>query len=42
VATAAAAADPGDAMAAVRRVRSLFAGRTFTDSAALIRRDHAR
>jgi plasmid stability protein len=42
VETAAAAADPGDVMAAVRRVRSLFGGRTFTDSATLIRRDRAR
>ena len=42
VETAAATADPVDAGAAVRRVRSMFGGRTFTDSAVLIRRDRAR
>ena len=39
---AAAKTDPADVVAAVRKVRSMFRGRTFTDSAALIRRDRAR
>jgi len=31
-----------DVRATVKRVRAMFAGRTFSDSAALIRRDRAR
>ena len=42
VETAAAAAVPGDMVAAVQRVRSMFRDRTFDDSAVLIRRDRAR
>jgi plasmid stability protein len=38
----AARTDPADVVAAVRRVRSMFRDRTFSDSAALIRRDRAR
>ena len=34
--------DLADAVAMVRRVRAMFRGRTFSDSAALIRRDRAR
>jgi plasmid stability protein len=38
----AAAGDRGDVEATVKRVRAMFAGRRFGDSAALIRRDRAR
>ena len=31
-----------DARARIKQVRAMFAGRTFSDSAALIRRDRAR
>ena len=39
---AAARMDPADAVAMARRIRAMFRGRTFTDGAALIRRDRAR
>lgn len=38
----AAAASPADVLARVERVRAMFRGRKFSDSAALIRRDRAR
>lgn len=38
----AATASPADVLARVERVRAMFRGRKFSDSAALIRRDRAR
>lgn len=38
----AAATSPADVLARVERVRAMFRGRRFSDSAALIRRDRAR
>lgn len=38
----AAAASPADVLARVERVRAMFRGRKFSDSAVLIRRDRAR
>ena len=38
----AATANTVDVRATVKRVRAMFAGQTFSDSAALIRRDRAR
>jgi plasmid stability protein len=38
----AAKTDPASVVATMRKVHSMFRGRTFSDSAALIRRDRAR
>ncbi len=38
----AASTSPADVLARVERVRAMFRGRRFSDSAALIRRDRAR
>ena len=39
---AAARMDSADGVAVARRIRAMFRGRTFSDSAALIRQDRAR